>query len=236
MSFSWKGVSSDAMGVAVMRLPDIIAPARRGETYAIPGAGGTLFVPDGGREEMTLLAECYLPYEQGGEVASMDEIRTWLTGSGWWTQSDVPGRKFSARITDMISFQPLVPGFDDRVFGLTLYAQPWQYIDPEAADILLTAPGAVTNPGNAAAEPLITVSGSGNISISVGGRTIMLTGLTGSAVIDCGAKLVYSGTTLLTGSTTLAQKEWPVLQPGNNAVSWTGSVTKLTITPRWRFE
>jgi len=29
--------------------------------------------------------------------------------------------------------------------------------------------------------------------------------------------------------------EWPLLVVGNNAVGWTGTVSKITITPRWRY-
>ena len=29
--------------------------------------------------------------------------------------------------------------------------------------------------------------------------------------------------------------EFPVLQPGNNLISWSGDVTRLVITPNWRY-
>lgn len=29
--------------------------------------------------------------------------------------------------------------------------------------------------------------------------------------------------------------DFPVLLPGRNAVSWTGSVTKIEIRPNWRY-
>ena len=28
--------------------------------------------------------------------------------------------------------------------------------------------------------------------------------------------------------------EFPVLEPGDNSISWTGTVTKVEIVPRWR--
>ncbi len=36
-------------------------------------------------------------------------------------------------------------------------------------------------------------------------------------------------------STTLMNYEFPVLKPGPNAISWTGTVTKVVVRPNWRY-
>ena len=43
---------------------------------------------------------------------------------------------------------------------------------------------------------------------------------------------VYRGTTLLNSKAGF--DEFPVLDPGDNSISWTGAVTKVEIVPRWR--
>lgn len=235
LSFSWNGSSSDDFGVAVTRLPDVVSAEIRGTTQVVSGRDGTLFLPDGALGEMVMLAECYLPYEQGGQVASMDAIRAWLRGSGWWTQSDVPGRRFRARITDAISFQPLVVGFADRVFGVTLYADPYQYVFPEAENVVMTEAGTIVNPATAASSPRITIEGSGDFSVAIGGCLMDFEGISGGIVVDSDLQecLSLDGAQLLNSQA--AMEDFPTLQPGGNAVSWTGDVTRVTIAPRWRY-
>ena len=240
MWFEWNGITSGAMGVEVLRLPERQRAGIRGEAVNVPGRSGAIFVPDGSPEapvleENVLLCECYLPYEQGGDVAALEEISAWLTGEGVWRQSDAPDGAFRARITDAISFQAWVPGFEDRIFGLTLYAEPWEYIYPEAPDIQMTAAGSVRNPCAAASAPRIEVRGSGDIALTVGTYEMSFGGVSGGFIIDSEAGDIYGldGTTLQRG---LAQtlEEFPLLAPGENAVSWTGTVSRVTITPRWR--
>jgi hypothetical protein len=91
-------------------------------------------------------ADCYLPYEQGTAVASLETLAAWLTGAGWLTLSNRPNRRFYARLTDAVSLTPLMEGFADRIFSLSFWADPFAYLDPP----LLydeTAPFSVTNPG-----------------------------------------------------------------------------------------
>lgn len=237
LSFSWKGRSSDDYGICVRALPFVYSPGARYESYTVPGRDGILRIPDGSLEELTLNMDCYLPYEQGGSVAALAEIRDWLRGEGWFTQSDIPGRRFKARITDGIAMQPLLDGFADRIFGVTIYADPYQYHVPAtegADDIQLTAAGTIVNPGTAASLPRITIAGSGDITLTIGGQYMEFSGVAGGIIVDSEAMDVYeaNGVTLANGKA--GMDDFPRLPPGNSAVSWTGGVTKVTIRPRWR--
>lgn len=42
----------------------------------------------------------------------------------------------------------------------------------------------------------------------------------------------YQGTALMNDH---MNGEFPVLKPGMNAISWTGTVTKVVVKPNWRF-
>ena len=90
----------------------------------------------------------------------------------------------------------------------------------------------VTNPGNVYAEPVITVYGSGSITLMVGMTVIELEGISGSITLNSALQEAYSGTT---GMNSAMSGEFPVLLPGANAISWTGNVTSLKVIPNWRF-
>ncbi len=109
---------------------------------------------------------------------------------------------------------------------------PFWYQD-NVANITLNQSGAVvSNPGTVYAEPVITVNGSGDITLMVNTALIELTGVSGSVIIDSELKEAYKDTTLLNGHMT---GEFPVLTPGQNAVSWSGNVSSVVIRPNWRY-
>ena len=49
---------------------------------------------------------------------------------------------------------------------------------------------------------------------------------------DVPQRLAYHEGINLTGS--LTGDDWPTLSVGSTAISWTGSVSRITITPNWR--
>lgn len=97
---------------------------------------------------------------------------------------------------------------------------------------LTTSTQFITNPGSVYAEPVITVYGSGDITLMVGTTIVELEGVSGSITLDTPLMEAYTGTTSQNGKMT---GEFPVLKPGANAISWTGSVTKVVLRPNWRF-
>jgi phage-related protein len=76
------------------------------------------------------------------------------------------------------------------------------------------------------------VEGSGDIDLTIGEVTLGITELISSITIDVPQRLAYNDGINLTGS--LAGDEWPTLPVGTTAISWTGNITRITITPNWR--
>ena len=102
----------------------------------------------------------------------------------------------------------------------------------DVAPITLTQSGSfVTNPGSVRAEPVITVYGTGTITLMVGMTITELKGVLGSVTLDTPLMEAYSEATSMNSA---MSGNFPVLLPGQNAVSWTGSVTKVEIRPNWR--
>ena len=109
----------------------------------------------------------------------------------------------------------------------------------EATDSVyeFTSSGTLTNPGSATAFPMIKVEGSGTCVFSVAGEEITLTSVvSGTPVyLDCAAGYVYtaSGAREMTGNF----PEIPLATPSapTCAVVLTSGVSKLTITPHWRW-
>ena len=117
-------------------------------------------------------------------------------------------------------------------FAVNFRCYPFFYADA-AADITVTTSGTViTNPGSGYSEPILTVTGSGDITLMVGMTIVELTDISGSIVIDSVLKEAYMGNDLINDH---MSGDFPVLKPGANAISWTGTVTRVVIRPNWRF-
>ena len=61
-----------------------------------------------------------------------------------------------------------------------------------------------------------------------------LEGLTTPILLDSDLGMATNALGTLNASY-LVSGDWPILLPGNNPVSFTGAVSNLTITPRWRW-
>ena len=88
------------------------------------------------------------------------------------------------------------------------------------------------NPGNVPAEPIITVIGSGEITLIVDMTIVELSDVNGEITIDSVLQEAYSGMTPMNGC---MSGDFPTLPPGNSTISWTGNVTFLKVEPNWRY-
>ena len=131
-----------------------------------------------------------------------------------------------------IPFEKVLRGNPHCTFAVNFRCYPFFYTNA-AADITVTASGTIiTNPGSVYSEPILTVTGSGDITLIVGTTIVELENISGSIVIDSVLQEAYQGTTLMNDH---MSGDFPVLKPGQNAISWVGSVTKVAIRPNWRY-
>lgn len=116
-------------------------------------------------------------------------------------------------------------------FVLTFDRVPqWFVIDGEQP-ITLDNPDSVYNPTLFQSQPLIRIYGNGTLTI--GTQTVTVTGNT-NAYVDVDSEIMncFYGTTNLNSKVALSGHEFPVLEPGNNSITYTG-ITAAEIVPRW---
>ena len=119
-----------------------------------------------------------------------------------------------------------------RSFAVNFRCKPFWYQENVESVTLTASTSTVTNPGSVYSEPVITVYGTGDITLMVGTDIVELEGVSGSITLDSELREAYSGTT---GLNSAMSGEFPVLKPGQNAISWSGDVTKVEISPNWRY-
>lgn len=228
-------VPGSAYGVYLEKAPPIRAARERGEWIEIAGMDGEAWRADGGLEGFDLECEIFVDGR-----ADVDAVIAWLKGArtlrwgrhGW-------EYRVSACDTD-----PELEEWEDFVeegwtCAVKWRAEPYRYLYPAADALTPTNPSTIVNPGTAWAGPLITVRGNGDITLSVGHWAVQMTGVSGGVILDCERRMAYSldMSRVVTGQLMLISTDagrWPRLLPGNNAISWTGAVTGVTVLPRWR--
>lgn len=116
-----------------------------------------------------------------------------------------------------------------------LIMQPFRYqksVDP----VVLTASGTITNLGTIYSEPIIEIEGDGDISLTIGRKTMYLAIKT-KATIDCrqGKQNIYNATGAVQ-NTLRKRGGFLEIPTGKVGVSFTGTVRKITIRPNWRYK
>lgn len=232
----FNGVSSEALGLIVTKLPDFHRAPRRVTQTDIPGSSVPVIQDEGG----------YDPYETTMEINAngvpLQDIYAWLRGEGWMISSDEP---------DLMAYVYLYGQIEDSRFrvegycydNLVIPIQTEPYLrEVDEAGITLTTAGTFAGRGHDPALPAITVTGTGDINLLVNGASVLIDGLSGSITIDSETGVAYTGAgdqMEWAGSMVSLQEgdSWPQLKPAGetNLVNWSGTVTSVVIQPKWRY-
>lgn len=226
--FAWNGVKCTDYGIHVLTHPAISRPKERVTTQAVPGRSGTLTITEGDcvYDEFIATCECIAP-----NPASIPAFSAWLHGPGVVMFGNRPTGFYYARVNNQIDFETVVRGRLQRKFTVNFRCQPFLYL-LGVENIVLTSFAQIVNQGTVFTEPVITVEGTGDIDLTIGEVTLGIAGLASAITIDVPQRLAYREGINLTGS--LTGDDWPMLPVGSTAISWTGSVSRITITPNWR--
>lgn len=223
---SFRGVSTTDLGVYIARdgMPAHRKAAQRHVEYEVPGRDGAVHVIDGYRPYDVQVVLQMIRDTPSARLA----INAWADGSGEMYSSDNTDLVWKASVLKEVKYKRAMYGgklYDTAT--VTFRCQPVMRQRVPAV-ITLTKAGTISNIGDIAALPKITVKGSGECRFSVGGQMITLDNVTSDVIIDSEAGYVYtsSGAVSMTG-------EFPVLGLGDTAVAIYGGTASLVIEPNW---
>ena len=230
--FKWNGVSCLQYGIYVTELPPPTIPAERVTHTNVPGRAGSLTTLEGDYvyDDVVLSCTCVI-----SDPSKIPAIAGWLRGSGTVTFADREGGFYYATIANQIPFEKILRGNPHRMFTINFRCKPFWYEESPDPIILIAemdTSAILQNPGNVPSEPIIMIAGTGEITLMIGTTIIELSDMNGEITIDSQIQEAYNGTTSMNSK---MSGEFPVLQPGQNAISWSGNVTNLVIEPNWRY-
>ena len=227
--FEWNGVKCTTLGIHVLEQPPITFPSERVTFTDVPGRSGSLTTLQGADvyDDLTLTATCYI-----ADPARIPEIAAFLKGSGKVTFANRQGGFYYARIVNQIPFEKILRGSPQSTFAVNFRCKPFWYKADVKKETLTKSTTILTNPGSVYSEPIITVYGSGEVTLMVGQFITELCDFTTSITIDSELQEAYTGIYSMNNS---MSGDFPHLLPGQNVISWSGDVTKVEIRPNWRY-
>lgn len=226
----WKGKSSKEIdGLIITDLPPITKPKMKTNKTEIDGRDGDI-VEKVGYESYTKSVGIGL-----ARNFNIDEVINYFTGEGELVLSDEPNKVYLASIYDSIEYDRLLRM---RKATIKFYVQPYKYLkneDKVELDVTTHTSVEVINKGLEISKPIISLEGSGTVEIIVNNTNIFKYTFPNDetkVIIDSlEEEAYYEG--IYKNRNMLG--EFPKLSVGSNVISWTGTLTKISIEPKSRW-
>lgn len=227
--FVFGGTASTDYNTWIAQSNAFDAPERDVEKIEVPGRNGDLHFDNGRFKNFTLKVTAYT---QSEFVKNVDGLRNWLAsqkGYQRYEENLCPDEYRLARFSD--AFEVEASDRSGGYYELTFDCKPQRFLKPGEAATELTSSGAISNPTNFPAHPLVRVYGTGVLGI--GSQTITINKNDTYIDLDCDIEDAFTGTTNQNGNITLNSGDFFTLDSGENGVSLGSGITKVLITPRW---
>ena len=218
----WNNTNLRTKGIIVENIPTITKGKKRIDTYEIEGRNGVLMVDKGTYDTFIVSLSCHF-----NETNSLDEIKSFLDGYGKLSIDGV--REYEAVVNNKIDFEEVATsGF--RSFPLQFLCNPIAHSILSSSASISESPTTINIDQTFNTYPTITLKGSGNVSITFNNKTFYLTNLnsTKTYLLDCETKEFYDGSN--NNCSNQMNGDFPYLVPGNNTISYTGTITRFDIS------
>lgn len=231
MDFVYDGKCSKDFGIIVKNVKRHNAPSRDIETISIPGRDGNLYIDNGSYGIRKIEIETYIK----NDVARNAElINEWLYKSFAIRKLHFTDEQcyYEGICINAIDFAQVYRYFD--IAKIVFECKPYKKLFEGDRTVKLTSPKTIVNPG-CNSRPYIKITGSGDISLSINDKTYMFKDVDGFIEIDSESMdcyKTYQGV-IVHQNNKMYTASFPILYCGENNLSWTGTVSKLEIIPRW---
>lgn len=231
-NFYFGGQCSLDYGVCVEKCPSFATGSRGVEKISVPGRNGDLLIDTGAYSNVTQAYEVWFKRRGKNTTQAARDLALWLlSGRGYLRLED----SYDPDIYRMAAFAgPLDVENWMLTHGratLEFDCKPQRFFKSGEYSLSVVSGQKLLNQWMPAL-PLIQISGTGDGQLVVGSSTITITGLEGGITIDSDTQNAYDDARNLNNSISVVGG-FPTLSTGKTAVSFSGGITAVQITPRW---
>ncbi len=219
------GADTQTNKLRVTALPPIQIAQKRVQLITIPGRSGYLTQWDGSYEEVVKTGGFFYDGPFPEHIAQI------ILGGSTVTFSNEPDKVYDYRIDIATDIVNTIATWHQ--FEVQFICNPVKRELDQQSITAVTSPVTLISPCNHPSYPTIKLTGSGNVTLTVGDQEISLTDIDPEIVIDGDLMDCYKNGVLASDKMT---GNFPIIEAGETInIGWDGSVTKLEISPNWRW-
>lgn len=207
------------------------APRRNREKVTIPGRNGALTIDNGCYENIPIEYPAFIYDNFNANISAFRNML--LTNKKYVRLEDsYHPDEYRLALYDGDFQADVIDNLRAGEFTLSFDCYPQRFLKSGEVATEFTAAGSLLNNTDHSALPLLRAYGDGTLTIN--GTSIVISGSDTYTDIDCELMEAYKDTMASNKNSTitLSNGEFPKLDPGENAISFSG-LSKLIITPRW---
>lgn len=233
--FKFGNHTSFDFNMHIEKVPVIKGATRRRTTVSVAGRNGELHHDEDAFSNYKQSYECYFH----GDLPTSEQahaIKAWLHSSGQYLRLE---DTYDPAYYRMATFSgPLdVSNYLNKYGRCTVHfdCAPQCFLKSGEFPVAFSSAGSIINPTSQKALPMIAVYGTGTGSVTIGAVTVEIKAIDGELILDCDREDAYkvADGVLSNENGNIYAPDFPKLLPGENAVSFTGGITSVEITPRW---
>lgn len=237
-SFIFDGVSSETINTIIQARPLIEAPSRKVEWRSTYGVDGTVPFDEGAYDNTQL--DLIMLVDGNDLIADRQAVYNLLDTRGFYKDFIPyfdPDKIYRVMLSDKIAFQNNYMFGQKQAFNAKFTVKPYKYLVANTPKVIYGTSGTITNPTNYPSQPVIKISGSGPVTLTVNGVNFNIKNVIDTITLSSERQAAYQEYiigVLTSMNHQIASREYPVLKPGVNTITATGNVLQIEIEPRWR--
>ena len=225
------GIPSTDFGVYTTDAGVYNAPERKVKFVDIPGRNGSLVYDEDSFENITVRYPAIIHEHYEDNFAA---LRAFLLSRKGYIRLEDTFNPLEYRLG--VYHEAIEPkttvGHKMGSFDIVFNCKPQRFLKiGEALTTIPRSPSIMINPTRYKAKPLIRCYGSSG-TITINGIAVTVTGCTNYVDLDCDLMESYEGSASRNSTTTLTNGLFPVLDPGENTITFSG-FSSVAIIPRF---
>ena len=233
----FNGIPSTNYGIHVEKPPVYATPEHDYEVVHIPGRNGDLVIDNGSYHNVTRKYSISVGEIDGNFTTLAAGVSEWLHSASGYVRLEDSYEPDYFRLAYYVADAEMENLFHQAgKMSIEFNCKPARFLKAGERAVPFTTAGSISNPTFQKSFPKLTVVVSGSGTLTIGDQTITISGLTNSTrmVIDSELQDVYEEGSLTNLNSKVSFSDgFPLLSPGVNTITFTGSITSVEVIPRW---
>ena len=233
----FNGIPSTNYGIHVETPPVYATPERDYGVVHIPGRNGDLVIDNGSYKNVTRKYSISVGEIDGNFTTLAAGVSEWLHSASGYARLEDSYESDYFRLAYYVADAEMENLFHKAgKMSIEFNCKPARFLKAGERAVSFTTAGSISNPTFQKSFPKLTVVVSGSGTLTIGDQTITISGLTNSTrmVIDSELQDVYEEGSLTNLNSKVSFSDgFPLLSPGVNTITFTGSITSVEVIPRW---